>query len=177
MPIDNIYNMGNFLLNHFEQSVLNKGLSFVITPNMVTKDEVFKAFLKFKRRILLHYHFFTRPTNKIRTLPNKFRSGSNWEPPNYKQKTLNSFFKNVSKDLLELYEQPKHNNTNLSPAEITALKNLEGRKEMVIKPADKGVRLYCGPPNYTLRRQTGNWEITTTIRSKLRTKYLPYQWR
>ena len=145
MPIDNIYNMGNFPLNHFEQSVLNKGLSFVITPEMVTKDEVFKAFLKFKRRILLHYYFFTRPTNKIKTLPNKFRSGSNWEPPNYKQKTLNSFFKNVSKDLLELYEQPKYNNTNLSPAEITALKNLEGRKEMIIKPADKGGKIVLWP--------------------------------
>ena len=75
MPIDNIYNMGNFPLNHFKEGVMNEGLSFVITPNMVTKDEFFKAFLKFKRRIPLHYHFFTRPTNKIKTLPNKFRSG------------------------------------------------------------------------------------------------------
>ena len=34
-PIDNIYNMGNFPLNQFEKSVLNKGLNFVYSPDMV----------------------------------------------------------------------------------------------------------------------------------------------
>ena len=62
-PIDNIHNMGNFPLSDSEKNVLNKGLSFVYSSDAVTKDEVFKAFLKFKRRMLLHYHFFRRPSN------------------------------------------------------------------------------------------------------------------
>ena len=66
LPIDNIYNMGNFPLSQSERSVLNKGLSFVCSPDMVTKEEVFQAFLKFKRRMLLHYHFFISP-QKIET--------------------------------------------------------------------------------------------------------------
>ena len=61
-PIDNKHNMGNCPLSNSEKTVLNKGLSFVYSPDLVTEDEVFKAFLKFKRRMLLHYHFFIRPT-------------------------------------------------------------------------------------------------------------------
>ena len=144
MPIDNIFNMGNFPLNNAERSVLNKGLSFVYSPEMVTRDEAFRAFLKFKRRMLLHYHFFIRP-NKAKTLPNRFKLGSNWEPPNYKQKSLHTYFESVSKDLEKLYDRPKHNNTNLSLAEVSALENLEMRKEMIIKPADKGGKIVLWP--------------------------------
>ena len=103
-----------------------------------------KNFLKFKRRMLLHYHFFIRP-NKAKTLPNRFKLGSNWEPPNYKQKSLHTYFEGVSKDLEKLYDQPKHNNTNLSLAEVSALENLEMRKEMIIKPADKGGKIVLWP--------------------------------
>ena len=146
LPIDNIYNMGNFPLSQSERDVLNKGLSFVCSPDMVTKGEVFQAFLKFKRRMLLHYHFFIRPTkNETKTHPKISKSNSNWEPPNYKQKSLQTFFGNVSKDLQRLYEQPKQNITNLSPAELTALENMKERKEMVIKPADKGGKIVLWP--------------------------------
>ena len=152
--------MGNFPLNQFEESVLNKGLSFVYSPDMVAKDEVFKAFLKLKRRMLLHYHFFITPTkNKTKTQTKIFKLSSNWEPPTYKQKTLQTFFKNVSKDLIKLYEQPKENHTNLSPAESIALKNLEKRKEMIIKPADKGGKIVLWPTQLYIKeanRQLGD---------------------
>ena len=51
----------------------------------------------------------------------------------------------MSKDLEKLLDQPKHNNTNLSFTEVTALKNLEKRKEMIIKPADKGGKVVLWP--------------------------------
>ena len=138
--------MGDFSLSDSEKNVLNKGLSFVYLPEVVTKDEVFKAFLNFKMRMLLRYHFFVRPKyNKIDTQPNKFKLMSNWEPPNYNQKSLNTYFQNVSKDLTKLYDQPRQNITNLSPAETTALKNLKQRKEMIIKPADKGGKIVLWP--------------------------------
>ena len=137
--------MGNFPLSDSEKTVLNKGLSFVYSPNAVTKDEVFKAFLKFKRRMLLHNHFFIRPSNKTDTQQNQFKLASNWEPPNYQQKSLKTYFQNVNKDLIKLYDQPKQNITNLSPAETTALKNLKERKEMIIKPADKGGKIVLWP--------------------------------
>ena len=101
-PIDNIHRMGNFPLSDSEKNVLNKGLSFVYSPDAVTKDEVLKAFLKFKRHMLLHYHFFIKPSNKMDTQQNKFKLASNWEPPNYQQKSLKTSFQNVSKDLIKL---------------------------------------------------------------------------
>ena len=87
-PIDNIYNMGNFPLNQFEESVLNKVLSFVYSPDMVAKDEVFKAFLKFKRRMLLHYHFFITPTK------NKTKKGTQNIQIKFKLGTTNLQTKN-----------------------------------------------------------------------------------
>ena len=74
-----------------------------------------------------------------------FKTTSNWEPPTYKQKTLQTFFINVSKDLMKLYEQPKLNNPSLSPTELTAFRNLKERKEMIIKPADKGGKIVLWP--------------------------------
>ena len=142
-PIDNIHNMGNFPLDTNETKVLNKGLSFVCAPEMVCKDDVAKSFFKFKRRMLLHYHFHSRP-NKNKKIK-IFKLSSNWQPPNYKQKALQTFFKNVAKDLQKLYEKPIDNDSNLSQGEITALKKLETRQEMVIKPADKGGKIVLWP--------------------------------
>ena len=89
--IDNVHNMGNFPLSNSEKTVLNKGLSFVYSPDLVTKDEVFKAFLKFNRRMLLHYHFFIRPSNnKTDTQPNKFKLASNCQNTNILSVTKNT---------------------------------------------------------------------------------------
>ena len=142
-PIDNIYNMGNFPLDPDEMKVLNKGLSFVCAPAMVPKTEALKAFLKLKRRMLLHYHFHVRPNKnqKIKI----FKLTSNWQPPNYEQKALQTFFKNVAKDLQTLYDSPVDNNRNLSHGKVTALRKLETRQEMAIKPADKGGKIVLWP--------------------------------
>ena len=51
------------------------------------------------------------------------------------------------------------NNTNLSPAESIALKNLEKRKEMIIKPADKGGKIVLWPTQLYIKeanRQLGD---------------------
>ena len=71
-PIDSIFNLGNFSLSTSETNVLNKGLSFVYSPDMVTRSEVLRAFLKFRRRMLLHYHFFISP-NKTKRPQNHFK--------------------------------------------------------------------------------------------------------
>ena len=74
-----------------------------------------------------------------------FKLTSNWQPPNYEQKALQTFFKNVAKDLQTLYDSPVDNNRNLSHGEVTALRKLETRQEMVIKPADKGGKIVLWP--------------------------------
>ena len=110
---------------------------------MVPKTEVWKAFLKLKRRMLLHYHFHLKPNKNQKT--KIFKLTSNWQPPNYEQKTLHTFFKNVAKDLKTLYDNPVDNNRNLSHGEVIALRKLEKRQEMVIKPADKGRKIVLWP--------------------------------
>ena len=59
-PIDNIVNLAGITLTEAQTSVLNKGLSFVQTPNTIIFKKLEKSFAEFRRKMHTHYFFATR---------------------------------------------------------------------------------------------------------------------
>ena len=140
--VDNIHNMGNFILNQDEIQLLNKGLSFVLAPHEILGPTVSEAWLDFKRRMHLHYYFFINPTNnEIK----KFHKKSNWQPPNLNYTPLNTYLTKVHTDIQTLMANPEENIQNLSKSEREAIISLRNKKDMIIKPADKGGKIVLWP--------------------------------
>ena len=140
--IGNIYNMSNFSLSDHEIDILNRGLSFIGAPKSFSVWDISKAYSDFRRRMLLHYHFYINPTNY---LPKKFRKKSNWQPPNHNQLSIQNFLLAIKKDILAAIQNPRVNLRNLSQEEQTALLSLKNNKEFIIKPADKGGKIVLWP--------------------------------
>ena len=112
-------------------------------PRNGPKDRSIESLFKIQKTnaFALPFSSETKKNQKIKI----FKLTSNWQPPNYEQKALQTFFKNVEKDLQTLYDSPVDNNRNLSHGEVTALRKFENRQEMVIKPADKGGKIVLWP--------------------------------
>ena len=133
--VDNIHNMGNFILNQDEIQLLNKGLSFVLAPHEILGPTVSEAWLDFKRRMHLHYYFFINPTNnEIK----KFHKKSNWQPPNLNCTPLNTYLTKVHTDIQTLLANPEDNIQNLSKSEREAITSLRNKKEMIKTSGQRG---------------------------------------
>ena len=116
-----------------------KGLKFIPKPSKSSKENVDKALSKFSRRVKLTEFF---KSLKIGSDSNhsKFREKSQWTPSDkliddYTLQKLSELIVDVNKIDLKQYGQ------NMSKADYCyyrALKLLKQRKDIVIKPADKG---------------------------------------
>lgn len=67
-----------------------------------------------------------------------FKKKSSFLPTSNLNPTILTYSKLVEKDLSDLFQTPQVVHKNLKKAEIEALKNLESRKDIIIRPADKG---------------------------------------
>ena len=113
-----------------------KGLKFIPKPSKSSKENVVKALSDFSRRVKLTEFF---KILKIGSDSNhsKFREKSQWTPSDkliddYTLQKLSELIVDVNKIDLKQYGK------NMSKADYRALKLLKQRKDIVIKPADKG---------------------------------------
>ena len=113
-----------------------KGLKFIPKPSKSSKENVDKALSNFSRRVKLTEFF---KSLKIGSDSNhsKFREKSQWTPSDkliddYTLQKLSELIVDVNKIDLKQYGK------NMSKADYRALKLLKQRKDIVIKPADKG---------------------------------------
>lgn len=138
-PIDNIVNLAGITLSNAQTSVLNKGLSFVQTPRKTEFKKVEQSFTEFKRKMQTHYFFTTQPDlNRKNTT---FRTKSAWYPPEVDYKPLVEYFSAVHRDLIQLHNNSKNNNENLSQSEKEAIFQLKSMKNIIFRKADKGGKL------------------------------------
>ena len=123
-------------LTEIQHSVLDRGLNFIPTPQILTHTPILRAANDFGRRLKLAYHFRNAKSNNFQKM--KFTEKSNWTPPD----------KNIDADILQTIQTihddiikikiPKQTIKNLTEEELQALLSLRQNPDIVIKPADKG---------------------------------------
>ena len=135
-PGDIVTNLSKLKLLNHETSLLNKGLTFVPTPNIkeITND-IDIALADFIKRMTTKF-YFSNKKSKNKTLHRK----TNWQPPIPKNEKLKLFFKRIKTDIFD-YKKTLEKlslTKNLTPKEEKQLKRLSQNKTIEIKKADKG---------------------------------------
>ena len=150
-------------LNQSEFDVLNKGLNFIPRPKSISRTPILDAATRFGRRLKLNYHF-KGSSLSYRT---KFTAKSNWTPDDKKiDKNVLDCIEKMHSDIQQL-DIPPHT-SNLSPSEITSIKNLRNNQDVIIKPADKGsATVIMDKDNYIAEghRQLNNDNHYTKLRT------------
>ncbi|XP_061192295.1 uncharacterized protein LOC133200524 [Saccostrea echinata] len=129
---DHVFNLTPDRLSDDEYLLLAKGLKFVPSPiSHQVKQQVMRDFNEFARKLKCKYMFHD-PDSDNNIHP--FRMKSGFEP----QIINNSVQTYIDKTRLELSSMEVRKSTdNLSISERQALKRLKGRKDIIIKKADK----------------------------------------
>ena len=132
----NIVNLANIDLNIHEKAILAKGLKFIPTPKSVDKKPIMDGHKEFSRKIKLSFFFHNKPKRDPKD-PKLFREKSSWEPddkliPPQIREELDKLKVKLGK-LRKCDENP-----NITAAEYQAFENLQNRKDLVFKKADKG---------------------------------------
>ena len=77
---DTVFNLSNKVLSQTEISVLEKGLGFVPTPNMINEADLRRDFNEFSRKMRCKWYFRDEPSEEFSEIP-AFRPKSTWKPP------------------------------------------------------------------------------------------------
>jgi hypothetical protein len=140
LRIDNVVvNLSDYEFNFSEMNVLNRGLGFVPSFVRFSQSMLANDFSRFERRLQLHLHFAredgSNETAAIDEIDEVFRPASTWVPKRLNT-SISSFCQRLHDDAEKLLQRRPR--PNLPTREVTALKSLRQRKEITIKPADKG---------------------------------------
>ena len=132
-----VINLSSSSLSADEISVLARGLTFCPTPRHINWSEVSADIYDFARRMRLSEYFFDEnsntPTDNEHDTP--FHNKSTWNPPNDRERALNTFLDAVKLDITT--GKPKTIHDNLTATERQAIHQLKQRQDIIIKPADK----------------------------------------
>ena len=141
-----IGNLSKYTLQDVETSVLSKGLGFCPSPGAPDIGGVIQDLNKFKRKTRIQL-FFSDPNqgSKTESIP----PGGPFEHRTFKLKStfnpvgpfqLESMFHSIEQDLhRQKYKEPKKK--NLTKEEYKVIKPLKNNKDIIIKPADKGIAI------------------------------------
>lgn len=131
----NIVNLSSVELTHDEESLLSRGLNFCPTTGQYDDFTLLQDLDNFARSLRLQEFFFEKPQQSASPLPS---TSSGWTPSPNRDKHLDLYIQAVQKDIVSAYKKKQPHHDNLSLAERKALKDLGNRKDIIIKPADKG---------------------------------------
>ena len=135
-PEDTVINLSNVQLSEAEIKLLSRGLTFVPTPQGINWSEIQADIDDFARR-LRRKEFFDKDGNTATDASSHpFRCKGSWTPPCGREPALDTFITAVQQDLMS--SQPAVIRDNLSKQERVAIKKLQKRVDIVVKPADKG---------------------------------------
>ena len=135
---DTVINLSNVTLSNAEIKLLSRGLTFVPTPRRITWSEIQADLNEFARRLRLKEYFYNPDdiTNTLTNMAHPFKCKSTWTPPSGKEAALDTFINAIEQDLMSA--KPTRIHDNLTKQERKAIKQLQRRMDIVIKPADKG---------------------------------------
>lgn len=126
----------HFILTEAQYKLLNKGLTFVPTPKLDsdTKSQMKLDLQNYHRKLKLATFF----ENKNQSDPTPFVLKSGWTPSNNQiPKTILNLMR-ADKYGLKSLQWNVGEPPNITATERQALKQLQGNKKIIMKPADKG---------------------------------------
>ena len=135
-----VVNLSNAPLSEAENNLLSKGLSFCPTPPKIDTFRVKEDLNTFFRRLRLKEFFHDEDNTEEREPINPFKKKSNWNPPKNRESALETYIQakqRTANNHLEVSQRHRLRD-NLTRDERIALKTLQNRTDIVIKPADKG---------------------------------------
>ena len=127
-----VHNFSDFELTADMESVLNKGLGFVVTPYHINKTELMKQIDRWKRSLRWKEHHFDRDTNNNSDpsdadesgIPNIFRHEKTNLPREAPSQLLAMYMAAVESELLASCNR-RNSRTNLTLGEQKALEDLK----------------------------------------------------
>ncbi|CAN7948048.1 unnamed protein product [Ixodes hexagonus] len=133
----NIVNLSSVDLSAEEKTLLSKGLSFCPTTGHFGEFDLLRDLDNFARNLRLREYFHDKTNSSHNHMP--WRSTTGWTPSPNRDKCLDIYIEAVQRDIMRAYGErnPKVRN-NLTSLERNCLRSLSARKEITIKPADKG---------------------------------------
>ena len=138
MDHSSVINLSSCSLSTDEISILSRGLTFCPTPRHINWPEVSADIYDFSRRMRLAEYFFDENSNThtANEHDTPFHNKSTWNPPNDRERALNTFLDAVKLDITTA--KPKPTQDNLTATERQGIGQLKQRQDIIIKPADKG---------------------------------------
>ena len=125
-------------LSEPEKSILGKGLKFIPLQRTYNHQKAMEDTHRFMRLIRLKHYFHNSPQQTTQETPfSLFKQKSSWTPPSGQSLVLDYFVQKTVMDLNKIKSHPLKKR-NISLDEAAALNSLKNRKDVVIKPADKG---------------------------------------
>ena len=132
---DTVFNLSQKVLTATEIKVLERGLGFVPTPNLINEADLRRDFEDFSRKMRCRWHFRNEPSDDFSNVP-AFRPKSQWKPPTG-HPCVELFLSRLEKELFS-FLPGKPQSYNLTKEEWKAMRNLAEDRSIIIKPADKG---------------------------------------
>ena len=135
-----VINLSRIHLSEDEVKLLSRGLSFCPTPRRASKEEVLDDLEGYFRCLRLKKFFLDNEDYTDDDVQPRFRPPSTWMPPKGGDAALETYIRKFRKDVQQQLEvnQLKRCCDNLTSNERIALRKLQQRTDVVIKPADKG---------------------------------------
>ena len=133
--IDTVFNLSQKVLTETEIKVLERGLGFVPTPNLINEAVLRRDFEDFSRNMRCRWYFRNEPSYDFSNVP-AFRPKSQWKPPTG-HPCVELFLSRLEKELFS-FLPGKPQSYNLMKEEWKAMRNLAEGRSIIIKPADKG---------------------------------------
>ena len=119
----NILNLSKKVLNKNETTLLNKGLNFILTPEIIQPEELVNSTRDIGRRIKIAHYFQDDLRSKFRHIP-KFKKRSTWSPPD--NQILGAIKEKITKVESEIKSlKILKENPNLTKYELRALQQLK----------------------------------------------------
>ena len=133
-----VINLSNQFLTNSEIDLLSKGLKYIPKPYHSDRTSIDEGLAASSRRtkLTLFFHYEGDSVNPKKTFCHK----SKWTPSD---KSLGGFADDIANHFSKLGEDVNNikleqHKQNMSKVDYRALKSLKNRKNIVIKPADKG---------------------------------------
>ena len=123
------------MLDEIEIKVLEKGLGFVPTPNIINEEDLRRDFGEFSRKMRYKWYFRDEASPDFSEI-STFRPKSNWKrPPGHPCVEL--FPSKLESELCpSLPDKPQ--TYNLTKEEWLPMRSLAEDQSIIIQPADKG---------------------------------------
>lgn len=173
--LDGICNLENIKLNNKEVNILNAGLKCAANKPINTFS-VYNDVHKYIRKINMKRYFLginSAPSNKIGNITIGVDSGlknkSLFNPPQPSNKHVEVFKQMVLKDVEKLIPRKNVNSKYIEDG----LKSLESKKDVIIRPADKGGGVVILDNNF-YHSQLNNMLLDTNTYQQLKNDLTAY---